>query len=343
MPDLTMTTPDAASGDRESDWLDEHVELFAVGALTPEESTRVEQELAALPPHKRAVYEECIADIQAAMAGFATTYALDAPTDLRQRVLTHVFEGASVGIDPRDDQPRDAGPRDADPLGVRSSDRTGSYDSTSITGGDVPRSAPSETGSGELGVHDSGEHHAQDSGTVARRTLGQHRGQHRSGGSATRPARATAILAAAAVTVAVALGAGVLIGRTTAPEPSTTTTALSDSQRQVLGVLTAADATVSVEPLAGDRGTISVVTSESANQAIALLRDLRKPIPSESTYQLWLVGGAERPVSAGLIPGDDTAPVVVDDVDGSSVLAVTIEPAGGSEQPTTPILAQVAL
>ncbi|WP_238423514.1 anti-sigma factor [Gordonia sp. 'Campus'] len=336
-----MTTPDAASGDRESDWLDEHVELHAVGALTPEESTRVEQELAALPPNKRAVYEACIVDIQAAMAGFATTYALDAPTDLRHRVLTHVFEGASVGIDPRDDQPRDAGV--ADPLGVMGPDRTGSYDSPSITGGDVPRSAPSETGSGDPGVDESGEHHTQDSGTVARRTLGQRRGQHRSGGSAPRPARATAILAAAAVTVAVALGAGVLIGRTTAPEPSTTTTALSDSQRQVLGVLTAADATVSVEPLAGDRGTISVVTSESANQAIALLRDLRKPIPSESTYQLWLVGGAERPVSAGLIPGDDTAPVVVDDVDGSSVLAVTIEPAGGSEQPTTPILAQVAL
>jgi anti-sigma-K factor RskA len=55
------------------------------------------------------------------------------------------------------------------------------------------------------------------------------------------------------------------------------------------------------------------------------------------------VGGADRPVPAGLIPGDDTAPVVVYDVSGSSVLAVTIEPAGGSPQPTTPILAQVAL
>ncbi|WP_439029765.1 anti-sigma factor [Gordonia terrae] len=318
-----MTTPDAASGDRESDWLDEHVELHAVGALTPEESTRVEQELAALPPEKRAVYETCIADIQAAMAGFATTYALDAPTDLRHRVLSHVFEGASVGIDPRDD-------------------------STFITDADVPGSAPSQTGTGDLGTHEHGEHRPNNSGTVARRSLGrrlgQHsRGQHRSGDPAPRPARATAILAAAAVTVAVALGAGVLIGRTTAPESSTTTTALSDSQRQVLGVLTAADATVSVEPLAGDRGTISVVTSKSADQAIALLRDLRKPIPSESTYQLWLVGAAEQPVSAGLIPGDDTAPVVVDNVDGSSVLAVTIEPAGGSPQPTTPILAQVAL
>lgn len=145
------------------------------------------------------------------------------------------------------------------------------------------------------------------------------------------------------MTVAVALGAGVLIGRTTAPETSTSTTALSDSQREVLGVLTAADASVTVEPLADDRGTIAVVTSESADQAVALLRDLRTPIPADSTYQLWLVGGGDQPVPAGLIPGDDTAPVVVNDVGGSSVLAVTIEPAGGSPQPTTPILAQVAL
>jgi hypothetical protein len=314
-----MTTPDTTSGDREAAWLDDHVELFAVGALTPDEITRVESELAALPPQERAAYDAQITDIQAAMAGFASTYALDAPPELRDRVLHHVFEGAALtpdayvpaGADPGPQTPPGAaaGPEPAVPAGPDRSAET-----------DLAPPPPIE-----LRPRDTSP------------------GQHRSGGTAPRPTRATAILAAAAVTVAVALGAGVLIGRTTAPETSSSSTALNESQRDVLGVLTAADASVTVEPLADDRGTIAVVTSESADRAVALLRDLRTPSPADQTYQLWLVGGADQPVSAGLIPGDDTTPVVVNDVNSSSVLAVTIEPAGGSLQPTTPILAQVTL
>lgn len=315
-----MTTPDTTSGDREATWLDDHVELFAVGALTPDETTRVESELAALAPPERADYDALINDIQAAMAGFATTYALDAPPDLRDRVLEHVFEGAVLTPDAYVTAGTEPAPRD--PIG-------GAADPG-------PTATP------------AGSDRSEETGTappppIELRPRDSHSGQHRAGGTAPRPARATAILAAAAVVVAVALGAGVLIGRTTAPEPSTSSTALSDSQRDVLNVLTAADASVTVEQLADDRGSIAVVTSESADQAVALLRDLRTPIPADRTYQLWLVGGAAQPVSAGLIPGNDTAPVVVDDVAGSSVLAVTIEPAGGSPQPTTPILAQVAL
>lgn len=315
-----MTTPDTTSGDRGSAWLDDHVELFAVGALTPDETTRAEQELAALPPQRRAAYDAQITDIHAAMAGFATTYALDAPPELRDRVLHHVFEGAALNPDAYMPAGIDPGPPNASGAAIDPE----------------PAATPA-------GTDRSGETDLVPPPPIELRPRESSRGQHRAGGTAPRPARATAILAAAAVTVAVALGAGVLIGRTTAPETSTSTTALSDSQREVLGVLTAADASVTVEPLADDRGTIAVVTSESADQAVALLRDLRTPIPADSTYQLWLVGGADQPVPAGLIPGDDTAPVVVNDVGGSSVLAVTIEPAGGSPQPTTPILAQVAL
>ncbi|MFT4394054.1 anti-sigma factor [Gordonia lacunae] len=314
-----MTTSDTTSGDRGAAWLDDHVELFAVGALTPDETARAERELAVLSPQERAVYDAQITDIQAAMAGFATTYALDAPPELRDRVLHHVFEGAALTPDAYVPAGTDPGPQA--PIGH--------------TAGVEP-AAPA-------GPDHSGETDLAPPPPIELRPRDSSPGQHRSGGTAPRPARATAILAAAAVTVAVALGAGVLIGRTTAPETSTSSTALSDSQREVLGVLTAADASVTVEPLADDRGTIAVVTSESADRAVALLRDLRTPIPADSTYQLWLVGGADQPVPAGLIPGDDTAPVVVNDVSGSSVLAVTIEPAGGSPQPTTPILAQVAL
>ena len=48
MPDLTMPTTDAEPDDRMSAWLDDHIELYAVSALTPEETLRAERELAAL-------------------------------------------------------------------------------------------------------------------------------------------------------------------------------------------------------------------------------------------------------------------------------------------------------
>ena len=59
------------------------------------------------------------------------------------------------------------------------------------------------------------------------------------------------------------------------------------------------------------------------------------------TYQMWQISG-QRPVSLGLIrpdgAGHSTA-IVPYDPDRPSTLAITIEPAGGSAEPTTaPIL-----
>ncbi|MEG3614670.1 anti-sigma factor [Isoptericola haloaureus] len=58
-------------------------------------------------------------------------------------------------------------------------------------------------------------------------------------------------------------------------------------------------------------------------------------VGSDSTYQLWLVGAEGGVTSAGLLdPQEGSVEQLLQGVDGVG-LAVSVEPAGGSEQPTT--------
>ena len=61
------------------------------------------------------------------------------------------------------------------------------------------------------------------------------------------------------------------------------------------------------------------------------------PLESGKTYQMWAVGGAQ-PASIGVMnaaPGGKISTVVSFDAARTGTLAITIEPAGGSAQPTT--------
>jgi anti-sigma-K factor RskA len=62
------------------------------------------------------------------------------------------------------------------------------------------------------------------------------------------------------------------------------------------------------------------------------------PTPSGArVYQLWVMRGTTAR-SVGLLPGSSagaTSPVLAADVQPGDQLAVTIEPAGGTRQPTT--------
>ncbi|GAB41185.1 MULTISPECIES: anti-sigma factor [Gordonia] len=288
----------------DTEWLDDHVELYAIDALTPAETERVRRELDDLSAVELRIYLARITDIQSAITDLASGFALAAPAELRATVLDRAFSADPESVSDTEQR----GVSDTEQRGVSDTEQPGTAESDSEPG--------------------TAESNSEPSAVVPIDRARSRRG------------RAALAVGAAAVAVAVALGAGVLIGRTTAPEqtPSSTTA------QQVSDILAAPDARSTVSSLADNRGTITVVSSKSANRAVAVVRDQRNPIAADQTFQLWLIGKAATPVSAGLVAGTGSAaPHVIDSLDDSSVLAVTIEPQGGSPQPTTDILTQVAL
>jgi anti-sigma-K factor RskA len=107
------------------------------------------------------------------------------------------------------------------------------------------------------------------------------------------------------------------------------------ANRQMVSVLTAPDAEKVNAPVrTGGMGT--VVASRSQGKAVVVLSGVA-PLPNSQTYELWFMGeGAPRP--AGLTkPGEQ---IVADGLGGASQIGLTVEPAGGSDKPTSePILA----
>ncbi|MFD7875708.1 anti-sigma factor, partial [Streptomyces sp. NPDC059766] len=87
--------------------------------------------------------------------------------------------------------------------------------------------------------------------------------------------------------------------------------------------------------------TNACIASASQGRAIVTLSGY-DGLASGHVRQLWLMRPAERPRSLGLFDGD--TPLVTSGLDKSATsLAVTVEPDGGSEQPTTQPIVQLAL
>jgi anti-sigma factor RsiW len=109
-----------------------------------------------------------------------------------------------------------------------------------------------------------------------------------------------------------------------------------------LGALASAAVNVpAARPVAGG-GHLAVVSAR--DQALVVATDL-PVLPTGRVYQLWLVkAGGGRPASAGTLGGQagrTTWIVGISNTD--SDVGLTVEPAGGSRQPTTPMLAAVPL
>lgn len=150
--------------------------------------------------------------------------------------------------------------------------------------------------------------------------------------------RLTALAAAAAVIAAVLLGAQVITLNRDLEQANQRLSQLTGTQAAVTDVLTAPDARV----VTSDRGGFSaaVVISRKAGKLAFVPQRLPTPEPGR-TYQLWLITphGAH---SAGLL-GEATQPVVATTVADTRQVGVTVERAGGSAQPTTDPVLQLAL
>jgi anti-sigma-K factor RskA len=143
-------------------------------------------------------------------------------------------------------------------------------------------------------------------------------------------------VAASLVLVVVALG-GVIINLTsrlpqTGPEPTA-----------VVNVLGAEDLQT-VELDLGGAVPGRFLYSPSLDRGVLVAHGVADPGSSE-TYEFWLMHDG-HPVPAGLFRPDDGGAAIAEvsaPVRGAEMVAITIEPAGGSERPTGEVLASAAL
>jgi anti-sigma-K factor RskA len=117
--------------------------------------------------------------------------------------------------------------------------------------------------------------------------------------------------------------------------------ALEQQQAEVMAVFTAPDSRV-IPGRMPDGAVVTIAHSAQADKAAVITHDLPQ-LAEDRDYELWLISDAGAQ-PAGLIPGEETGAVSMNVLGGLSDathLGITVEPAGGSPQPTTdPIMLQ---
>jgi hypothetical protein len=140
-----------------------------------------------------------------------------------------------------------------------------------------------------------------------------------------RRTRVLTVLVAAVVAAAVALG-GVVYTLVQARQSQVA------QQAAETELLTAPDVQTYSATMK-DGGQISFVVSRSLNKALFIGKDL-PAVGSDRTYQLWTLEG-ERAIPDNLVAGGgDRKEFFRETLDGVTSLAVSIEAAGGAQQPT---------
>jgi len=99
-------------------------------------------------------------------------------------------------------------------------------------------------------------------------------------------------------------------------------------------ILNAPDAMRVTEKLPGGTGELTLVRSASLKRAV-MIGDHVPAAGSGKTYQMWYQQPGQPMVSAGLMPDADEPTVLSGDAATAVAAAVSVEPAGGSHEPTT--------
>jgi anti-sigma-K factor RskA len=163
--------------------------------------------------------------------------------------------------------------------------------------------------------------------------------------SAPNPVARWRRLAAAAAVVGV-LGAGAAVTTYAVQEQriAAERAAVAAGQQRaarIQAVLAAPDAALHGGELSGG-GRVTVVVSDAEDAGVVVLADAPAPGPNRA-YQLWVLQG-ETPVSVGLLPaGRAEATELIEGVRGRAAFAVSLEPAGGSQAPSTTPLVGIPL
>ena len=131
------------------------------------------------------------------------------------------------------------------------------------------------------------------------------------------------LLVAAALVIIAGFGAVVW-------QPWSADEAQLSATEQVLRADDAKEVTVDL----GEAGRATIGRSVSHNAAVIVAEDMA-PAPEGKVYELWLKSG-DKFVPAGLMPnGPDHTTLLEGDAAAAGAAGITIEPAGGSEKPTT--------
>ncbi|GEO97393.1 anti-sigma factor [Kocuria turfanensis] len=149
-----------------------------------------------------------------------------------------------------------------------------------------------------------------------------------------RRQRLAAAAAAAVLLPGAALGGWAIGTQTEQREQQQLAAQEQDRQARLL-----AAADVATHRLEVDGSTATLVVSEQEDAAMLVAADL--PAPEEGReYQLWLMQDGS-PVPDAHFGGGQVQVWLEGDVDRAGAVAMTVEPAGGSETPTLPVLAAV--
>lgn len=266
----------------------------------------------ALDDVERARFERHLADCSACQAEVDSLVI--AASELS--VLTEVAPPASLRAKVLADI---ATVRPLPPAGTLRTDETEQADRPDPTTPTAPAAPAPQPASGQPSPAEQPEQAAETDELAARRSR-----------SARGFSRGWRLLVAAA-TVAVLAVAGFTVWRQVEKDPQQ---ALADQ------VLAAPDATRYGKRLP-DGATATVVRSTSLQKAVLITSGMSQP-PSGKVFQLWLEDATGHMTSAGLMPsGGDKVVVLAGDATHSKAAGVTVEPPGGSDQPTSPPVALI--